>query len=355
MQYTAIAGEYARYGGRVVDFHGWGLPLHFKGIIEEHLHVRSHAGMFDCSHMGEFIIYGEAGIAALSDLVIGDLVNLAVGKCRYTTLVNKKAGIIDDCVALKLDAETLLLVTNAGPLEEVASLLATAVSGIENISDKTAKIDIQGPKSLDVMREIGFGEAERLAFWSGYKRDDGIIVTRAGYTGELGYEIYVLAEDAPKLWRAFADHPDVIPCGLGARDTLRTEMGYPLSGQDVTPDKTPLEAGMERFIAWNTLFPGKERLEAQRDSGDYKVLVALRSPDRRSPRTGYILSHAGDKVGDVTSGTFGPSVGVGVGLGYVSRELAGTGTVLQAGPRSQDVIVEMPPLYKHGSGRKPVT
>ncbi|HDP33696.1 MAG TPA: glycine cleavage system aminomethyltransferase GcvT, partial [Candidatus Hydrogenedentes bacterium] len=337
--------------GRVVDFHGWGLPLQFSGIIEEHLHVRAHAGMFDCSHMGKFHIQGAAGLRALSTLVIGDLVALPVGKCCYTTLLREDAGIIDDCVALKLAPEELLLVTNAGPLEKVSALLAAHVPGVADISEVTAKIDIQGPRSFDVLRDIGFGDVNVLAFWSGMRRTDGIIVARAGYTGELGYELYVPADTAAALWRRIAEHPGVIPCGLGARDTLRTEMGYPLSGQDVTTERTPLEAGMSRFIAWHTDFPGKARLEAQRDAGGYQLLVSLRSPDRRSPRHGYTLRHDGRDVGAVTSGTFGPSVGCGIGLGYVPLSLARPGTPLHAGPREQNVMVETPPLYKKGSGR----
>lgn len=355
MRYTPIAGEYVRHGGRVVDFHGWGLPIYFTGIIEEHLHVRAKAGMFDCSHMGEFLVHGALGIAALSDMVIGDLAALPIGRCRYTTLLNENAGIIDDCVVLKLASEELLCVTNAGTLEEVATLFAEGVPEIEDISDGTAKIDIQGPQALEVLRSLGFDTASHLKFWTGMGLDDGIILVRAGYTGELGYELYVPAEDAAALWRRFAEHPAVIPCGLGARDTLRTEMGYPLSGQDVTVYRTPLEASMNRFITWESSFPGKARLEAQREAGDYQILVALRSPDRRAPRTGYALMKDGRNVGEVTSGTFGPSVGCGIGLGYVPLELARDGVVLQAGPREQNVVVETPPLYKFGSGRNSVT
>ncbi|MCK5863409.1 MAG: glycine cleavage system aminomethyltransferase GcvT [Candidatus Hydrogenedentes bacterium] len=354
MQNTPLSAEYARHGGRVVDFHGWGLPVHFSGIIEEHLHVRSKAGMFDCSHMGEFVIRGAAGIAALSDLVIGDIVSVPVGRCRYTALLRQDAGVIDDCVALKLAEDEVLLVTNAGPLEEVAALLAENIPGIENVSEETAKIDIQGPRALEVLRSVGFGDVQVLKFWGTMRMNDGIVIARAGYTGELGYELYIPAADAPALWRAFADYPDVVPCGLGARDTLRSEMGYPLNGDDITTATTPLEAAMNRFIAWKSNFPGKERLEAQREAGNYQVLVSLRSPNRRAPRSGYELLHEGRKIGNVTSGTYGPSVGCGIGLGYVPLELAQEGTVLQAGPRKHNVIVEAPPLYKLGSGRKPV-
>ena len=355
MRHTPIAEEYEQHKGRVVDFHGWGLPIQFRGIIEEHQHVRSKAGVFDCSHMGEFMVCGDTAIAALSRLVIGDLAALPAGRCRYTALLDKNAGIIDDCVALKLAPDALMLVTNAAPLARVAALLEMRVPGIANISDDTAKIDVQGPLAFDVLRDNGFDDAQQLGFWNVMRRGDGVIVARAGYTGELGYELYVPNDAAAPLWRALTSHPDVAPCGLGARDTLRTEMGYPLSGQDVTIARTPLEAGMARFIAWHTDFPGKAALEAQQAADDYQLLTPLRSLSRAAPRSGHALRQQGRDVGVVTSGAFGPSVGCGIGLGYLPKALAQPGTTVQAGPRELNVVIETPPLYKHGSGRNPVT
>ena len=252
MQYTPLINEYEKSGGKVVDFHGWGLPVHFRGIIEEHRQVRTRAGVFDCSHMGEFVIRGQDNIRSFSNLVIGDIPRLAEGKCRYTTLLNKNGGIIDDCVALRLAPEEVLVVTNAGPLAQVAALLESHVPEIKNISTDTAKIDVQGPLAPRIMRAVGFSGVEALAFWTGGRfrwEDVDTVVTRAGYTGELGYEIYVPNDAAVSLWRALTAQPEVLPCGLGARDTLRTEMGYPLNGQDVDESRTPIEAGLERFIA----------------------------------------------------------------------------------------------------------
>lgn len=355
MQYTPLIGEYERYGGRVVDFHGWGLPLQFSGILEEHRLVRQQAGVFDCSHMGEFVIRGEENIRSFSNLVIGDMVKLAEGRCRYTTLVNAGAGIIDDCVALRLSPEELLLVTNAGPLETVSALLKSHVPEIQDVSAETAKIDVQGPQAPHALLALGFSGVEKLSFWAGGRfqwEGADLIVTRAGYTGELGYEIFVPNDAAVPLWHALLALPETAPCGLGARDTLRTEMGYPLSGQDVDETRTPLEGGLDRFIAWDTKFPGKQVLEAQRDSGDYSVLAALRSVDKRAPRHGFELRHDGAAVGIVTSGTFGPSIGCGIGLGYVPLRLAQPGLELEAGPRSLPVRVETPPLYKDATGRK---
>ena len=357
MRSTPLFNEYARHDGRVVDFHGWELPLHFKGIIAEHHHVREKAGVFDCSHMGEFLIRGRSGIKALDRLLIGDMSAVRPGKCRYSAILNENAGIIDDCVALKLSDEELLLTTNAGPLEQVATLLDAQAPGVRNISDQTAKIDVQGPKAPAALRAMGLVGIEKLTFWTGMRlvwNEEDLIVTRAGYTGELGYELYMSHEAAPLVWRALMALPETMPCGLGARDTLRTEMGYPLSGQDVDETRTPLEAGMGRFIAWETSFPGKACLEAQRAAGDHRTLVALRSQDRRAPRHGYALYHEGTVIGEVTSGVFGPSVGCGVGLGYVPVALARPGMTLQAGPRNMNVRIETPPIYKQASGRNRV-
>lgn len=354
MHYTPLYDEYGKHGAKVVDFHGWALPIQFRGILEEHRHVRQKAGLFDCSHMGEFVIKGEQNIRCLSNMVIGDLVNLSLGRCRYTALLNQDGGIIDDCVALRLDTDEMLLVTNAGPLAQVDELLKCHVPLIRNISEDTAKIDVQGPLALDVMAAAGFTGVEALGFWTGRRftwQDAEVVVTRAGYTGELGYELYVDNELGQRLWRCLVSLPEVAPCGLGARDTLRTEMGYPLSGQDVDESRTPLEASMDRFIDWETDFPGKKVLQEQESSGSYARLVVLRSFDKRAPRHGFELYKDGEPVGLVTSGTFGPSVECGIGLGYVPVSLARPGTRLEAGPRSIPVSIEMPPLYAHATGR----
>ena len=353
MRQTAIHDEYAASGGKVVDFHGWALPVQFAGIIEEHLHTRTKAGLFDCSHMGEFLLQGRPAIEALDRLVYSDMLSLRVGLCRYSALLNDNGGIIDDCVALRLDDDTWYLVTNAGPLDEVAALFE-GVPGVTNVSDETSKIDLQGPLARDILLEAGFDCVRDMKYWNGQRttwRGTDIVITRAGYTGELGYEIFVPNAIGPELWRTLVAHPEVAPCGLGARDTLRTEVGYPLNGEDLAPDLTPLECGMERFIAWETEFSGKAKIAAQRDAGDYHVLVAIKTADRRAPRHGMELTADGVTVGTVTSGTFGPSVGHGVGLARIAQSHAAPGAALLAGPRSLPVEVAEIPIYKNGTCR----
>lgn len=353
MQKTALFETYAESGAKVVDFHGWALPVQFAGIVQEHTHTRTAAGLFDCSHMGEFMLEGEAAIAAFDRLVYADMINLRVGLCRYTAILNERGGIIDDCIGMKITEDEMFLVTNAGPTAEVAGLLANT-PGVTNISSGMTKIDLQGPKSRGVLLEHGFDVVRDLKYWNGLQfewQGSNIIITRAGYTGELGYEIFVPNSVGPDLWRALLAHDDVAPCGLGARDTLRSEVGYPLNGEDLAPEKTPLESGMDRFVKWDKEFVGKAVLEAQRDRDDYTRLTAIKSLDRRAPRHGFEVKQDGEIVGTVTSGTFGPSVGFGVGLADLRKDVIAPGTKLTAGPRDLPIEAAEIPIYADGTCR----
>lgn len=357
MQQTALFEVYEQSGAKVVDFHGWALPVQFEGIVAEHLHTRTKAGLFDCSHMGQFLIKGQAAIEGLEGLIYSNLKTLRVGLCRYSAILADNGGVIDDVVALRLAEDEIYLVTNAGPLEEVAALLGQ-FNGVTNVSDDTAKLDLQGPCARDILLQAGFDVVKELAYWNGARapwRGIDVVITRAGYTGELGYEIFVPNALGPELWRTLLEFPDVAPCGLGARDTLRTEVGYPLNGEDLSPEHTPLESGMERFIAWDTEFPGKQKLVAQRDGGEHEVLVAIKTSDRRAPRHGMELTLEGAPAGVVTSGTFGPSVGIGVGLARVPKSASAVGTQLLAGPRQLPVEVAEIPVYKGGTCRMKIT
>lgn len=352
MQRTPLFEEYAASGGKATDFHGWALPIQFSGIIAEHHHTRSQAGLFDCSHMGEFLLRGEAAIHAFDALVYSDMMGLKPGRCRYTAILNEHGGIVDDCVGLRLSDEELYVVTNAGPLEKVAAMLQGP--GVENLSDATAKLDIQGPAARQALLDIGLTDIAPLNYWTGRRcawNGRPLIATRAGYTGEVGYELFIAPQYARDLWRALLAHPAVLPCGLGARDTLRMEMGYPLNGQDLTEDTTPLEAAMGRFIAWDTAFPGKEALLAQREQGCARVLTPIISETRQAPRHGFELMHDGKPAGVVSSGGFGPSVERGIGLAFIPPALAAPGIALTAGPRAVRVETAEVPLYKHGTCR----
>jgi aminomethyltransferase len=349
---TPLHKAHLALGGRVVDFHGWALPVQFAGILHEHRHTREKVSLFDCSHMGEFRISGEDAIRRFERLVTSDLDALRVGRGRYGAILNERAGIVDDIISIRLSDSELLVVTNAGPLDEVAGLLSGP--GVDNLSDMTAKIDVQGPMARRVMVAAGFPEAAHLRYfdacpvrWQGEKA----VLTRMGYTGELGYEIYLPSELAPALWQRLLEEEDTAPAGLGARDTLRLEMGYPLSGQDIDPSRTPVEAGQCAFVAWQKSFTGREALVAQRDRRDHQVLTGIRSAGRQAPRHGYEVFDNGEPIGIVTSGTYGPTVGHGVGLAYLPLQVALARRPLTAGPKLLTIEPVELPFYKHGTCR----
>ncbi|NIA15031.1 MAG: glycine cleavage system aminomethyltransferase GcvT [Nitrospiraceae bacterium] len=354
MRRTPLCDVCVDTGAKIIDFHGWSLPLQFTSIIDEHLHVRRKAGLFDCSHMNEFLIEGPQAIRRFSRHVFTEIAALPVGRCRYAGILTAQGGMVDDCVVLRLDEDTLFVVTNAGPVERLTPYLGLGTAGVQDVSGKTAKLDLQGPASREVLLSLGIEAIETLRFWHAKRtkwQGTEILIARAGYTGELGYELYLPNAIAVDLWRLLTGHPLVKPCGLGARDTLRTEMSYPLYGQEITEGHTPLEAGMERFIAWLHPFDAKPAIEAQRDRGCYPVLTAIRTASRRAPRPGFALYRGGRPVGAITSGTYGPSVGHGVGLAYLSRDLSAPGNRLETGPRDLVIETASMPIYTEGSCR----
>ncbi len=355
MRQTSLFDEHNAVGGKMVDFFGWALPVQFAGIVREHQHTRTHASVFDCSHMGEFCIHGEDAISAYDALVCSDIAGLKPGRARYGAILNDSGGIVDDIITLKLDQDELLVVANAGPLDKVSALIRSNCPGATDISDDTSKIDVQGPLSCETLMNEGLAEAETLKYFKHCRtewRGEPVVLSRTGYTGELGYELFVSNEVAPALWQALTSQDAVEPAGLGARDTLRTEMGYPLSGQDFDESRTPLELNMETFVAWDSTFTGREALETLRDSGEYARIAAIRTADRRAPRHGFDVYSNGEQVGTVSSGTFGPSVGHGIGLAFLPEPLTTPGTALEAGPKRIPIETAELPFYGEGTCRK---
>lgn len=354
MRHTPLYEEHKARGGKMVDFYGWALPVQYTGIVQEHLHTRAKVSLFDCSHMGEFRITSSDAVRQYDKLVLSDVDAIPVGRGRYGAILNESGGIIDDCITIKLGEDELYVVTNAGPLDMVSAIITADNPGAEDVSSQTAKIDVQGPLARDILLAAGFAAAAELRYFSVTLTEWGggeVVLSRTGYTGELGYELFMPTIIAVALWRELSDQDDVEPAGLGARDTLRTEMGYGLSGQDFDQARTPLEARLDRFIAWDSDFTGKEALEAQQRAGGYPVLTAIRTRDRRAPRHSFEVRANNEVVGAVTSGTFGPSVGHGIGLAYVPENLAKPGTRLTAGPKGLPLETVELPFYKTGSFR----
>lgn len=355
VQRTPLYDEHVAAGGKVVDFHGWALPVQYKGILHEHHHTREKVSIFDCSHMGEIQVTGSNAVERYHDLTISDIHKLKCGRGRYGAILNDQGGLADDIISVKLAEDDVVVVSNAAPLEHIAEMIRDGNPGATDISADTAKIDVQGPLSREAMIAAGFEAAAPLKYFGACRSEwhgTPVLLTRMGYTGELGYEIYMPNNIAVAVWRALIAVDEVEPAGLGARDTLRLEVGYPLSGQDFDETRTPLEADQEVFVAWDTPFKGKEALLAQREAGDYQLLTPIKTESRQAPRHGFDLRADHDIVGAVASGSFGPSVGHGIGLAYLDQRFAEPGTRLSAGPKDLEIETTVLPFYTKGTCRK---
>lgn len=361
MQQTPLYDEHLQLQGRMVPFAGWEMPVQYAdGIIAEHEHTRRHAGLFDICHMGEFRVRGPGAAEALDRRLARSVADQPVGSCRYNLLLNEEAGILDDLVVYRLDGDEFLIVVNAGCRESDAAALAAALpSGVDFLdqSDATAKLDLQGPESARVLAELGWaGELPRYYRWSrGRLAGIEILLSRTGYTGELGYELYCPADRAVELWRKLLEHPSVKPIGLGARDTLRLEVGYPLYGHELDDAHTPDESGLSAktfSAAADRAFTGREAWRTHRPASFIK---GLKIDGRRAARAGMNVI-SGDRVlGEITSGAFAPSLGCAVALARLDHDLpAGTQLAVNAGRVTLNAEIVETPFYTEGTARIPV-
>ncbi len=352
---TPLNAWHKAHGAKMVPFAGWEMPVQYSGILAEHQHCRTKACVFDICHMGEFSLKGPGAQEALGKAVTQNLETLAQGKCRYGFLLNAEGGILDDLIVYCVGKDEYMLVVNgacaAGDFAAIAARLPKTLN-FTDISDATAKIDLQGPKSFDVLSRLLPGDWTKLGYFSFMKTAfDGaeMIVSRTGYTGELGYEFYLPATKAQALWDALIADADVLPAGLGARDTLRLEMGYPLYGQDLDTNRTPAEAGYPGMLTSAADYVGKAQAFTVRQK-----LIPLTIEGRRSARHyDKVCLPDGTEVGEVTSGSFSPTLGHSIALAYVTAEAAaGTDFVVKA------ARVELPakrtdlPFFTGGTARK---
>ena len=300
------------------------MPIQYQGILAEHLHTRQKVSVFDICHMGEFILQADPVLSGLDRMVTQNIVAMPPGSCRYGFMLNEQAGVRDDLVVYRLDKAKWMLVVNAATASGDYEHLKKNLSGkyqLENVSEKTAKLDVQGPQSLEVLKNIfgeGLAKLNYYTFSEFIFQKEPCLISRTGYTGELGFEIYISHHGVVKLWEVLLKDTRVLPAGLGCRDTLRLEMGYPLYGQDLDTGHTPLAAGLGKFVDWEKDFIGKESLLKEKINGPQERLICFQADSRRSPRHGYGIFYAGQSVGTVTSGSFSPSLSVGIGMGYVS-------------------------------------
>lgn len=352
---TPLYDEHLKLGAKMVPFAGWDMPIQHEGIITEHLHTRKEASLFDICHMGEFYIKGDATTCGLEHIFSFSLDNMPVGKCRYGAILNEKGGIKDDLVVYRLAKEEWMVVVNSATTDEDAEHIRSHLKKgafFEDRSSTLAKLDLQGPASRQVLAELINGEASKLKYYTFGIFDilgEKNIISRTGYTGELGYELYISAGKAVELWGYILKAARVKPAGLGARDTLRLEMGFTLYGQDVDETTTPLEADLERYLDLRKDFIGKEALVLQKRAGIKKLLVSFKTASRRAPRHGFEISKGGKAIGHVTSGSFAPSLSCGIGLGYVNIEHARVGEEIMV--NGIEATIADRPFYKEGSAR----
>jgi aminomethyltransferase len=340
---TPLYAEHVAAGGRLVAFAGWELPVSYEGVIPEHRAVRSDAGVFDVSHMGEIEVEGPTAAELLQGLLSNDISRLEVGQAQYTLITNEDGGIIDDLIVYRTDARRFLLVVNAANTEtDFAWIKDHEVRGsdVRDESDSFALLAVQGPHALERL------ELERRpAFTWEMGSVDGIevMVNRTGYTGEEGVELGCPPEDAPALWNAILAR-GVKPCGLGARDTLRLEVCYPLHGNDIGTQWDAISSGLGWVCALATEFTGAGRLSAVKAAGPERKLAAFRMTDQAIPRQGMVIEGGGQ----VTSGSHSPMLEVGIGLGYVPAAMSAPGTELTIDVRGRARRAEVmaKPIYR---------
>jgi aminomethyltransferase len=351
LQRTPLYERHVALGARLVPFAGWEMPVQYEGVIPEHRAVRSDAGVFDVSHMGELEVEGPKAREFLQGMLSNDLDKLEPGQAQYTLLTNERGGIIDDLIVYELDPCRFLLIVNASNRDADFAWLREREhrgSDVRDVSDEYALLAVQGPRSLE---RLGLDEAPAFTFSE--QEIDGIecMVNRTGYTGETGVELLVPAEDGAALWDRVLER-GAVPCGLGARDTLRLEVCYPLHGNDIGPETDAISAGLGWVCALDKEFSGVAELRRVKAEGPEQRLAAFVMEERAIPRQGMPI----EEGGEVTSGSHSPMLDLGIGLGYVSTELAQPGTELtidvRGRPRKARVVKK--PIYdpkeKNGGG-----
>jgi aminomethyltransferase len=329
MKNTALSQKHIDLGAKMVPFAGYNMPVQYEGVNAEHETVRNAVGVFDVSHMGEFVLRGPNALALIQKFASNDASVLVDGKAQYSCMPNGKGGIVDDLIIYRVNSEEYFIVVNASNIEKdwnwISSLNDLGVE-MENLSDQYSLLAIQGPKAAEAMQSLTSIDLSNMTYYTfqygTFAGIENVMVSATGYTGSGGFEVYVKNEDANKLWDAvFTAGADfsIKPIGLAARDTLRLEMGFCLYGNDIDDTTSPIEAGLGWITKFTKDFTDSEFLAKQKEAGVTRKLVAFEMIDRGIPRHDYpILDAAGTVIGKVTSGTMSPSLKLGIGLGYVT-------------------------------------
>jgi aminomethyltransferase len=354
MKKTPLTGWHESVGARMVEFAGYLMPLEYSGILTEHHAVRNRAGLFDVSHMGEFWVRGEGALPLLQHLTTNDVSKIENGQAQYSCLPNGKGGIVDDLIIYKVSAIEYMVVVNASNMQKDWDWMNSHNSfgaQLENISESTALIALQGPVSTEILQQlvtIDLSLMKSFHFTRGTVAGiENIIISTTGYTGAGGYELYCPNESALALWEAImkAGAPlGLLPTGLAARDTLRLEMGYSLYGNDLNDSTSPIEAGLSWIVkfAEGKNFIDRPLLEQQKKNGATRCMVGFEMKERGIPRHDYVLvDTAGNAIGVVTSGTMSPTLQVGIGMGYVNPAFAKKGTEIFVQIRNKNLKAEV--------------
>lgn len=360
LKHTAFTDIHRNLGAKMVDFAGFEMPVHYSSIIEEHRNVRASVGVFDVSHMGEVEIWGKDALPFVQRITTNDAGKLSAGRVQYSAMCYDDGGIVDDLLVYRMD-DHFMLVVNASNIRKDFQWMQQHVNGdvkLKNRSDEISLLAVQGPQSLATLQKLTDADLSSMAYYHFIRHrlaDVDMIISRTGYTGELGFELYFASDTAvcTGVWEEIMNAGNefgIAPTGLGARDTLRLEMGFCLYGHDIDQSTNPLEAG----LGWITKldksgFLGGEALLKVKQAGLRRKLVGFELADRAFPRQGYAILSNGSSIGTVTSGTFSPTLDRGIGMGYVDTEHAKAGTDIQVSIRNRSIpgcVVSLPFIKK---------
>lgn len=362
MKTTPFTSKHEAMDAKMLEFAGYNMPIEYSGIIDEHLNVVNNVGVFDVSHMGEFWVKGPNALPFLQSVTSNDPALLSVGQAQYSCLPNEKGGIVDDILVYHMEPEKYMIVVNAANIDKdwnwcVSHNKAGAV--LENASDHTALLAVQGPKAIDVIRKLTNADLDSIPYYhftvgevAGAKE---VIISNTGYTGAGGFELFFYPEFADQIWNALFEAGaefGIKPAGLGARDTLRLEMGFCLYGNDIDDSTSTIEAGLGWITKFTEgrIFSSREFFEKQKNEGVSRKLCGFRMVDKGIPRHDYeIVNNKGEIIGRVTSGTMSPTTKEGIGLGYIKTEYSKTGIEIFIRIRNRDLkaVVVKPPFRKY--------
>ena len=360
LKHIALENKHEQMGGKMVPFAGYNMPVRYASEKEEHINVRNNVGVFDVSHMGEFMVRGPKALDLIQKVTSNDASKLTPGKVQYSCLPNDKGGIVDDLLVYMLKEEEYMLVVNASNIEKDWAWIEKQNdmgAEMENISDDVSLFAVQGPNAGKVVAKLTDLNVDEMGFYTFDKGNikgvtDGVVISATGYTGAGGFEIYVYNEYAEATWDKIFEAGkefNIMPAGLGARDTLRLEMGFCLYGNDIDETTSPIEAGLGWITKFNKDFINSDELKKQKEEGVSRRLVGFEMIDKGIPRAGYEITDTdGNNIGKVTSGSISPSLGYGIGLGYVQKPHTKSDSEVLISVRNKKLKAKVvkPPFYK---------